>query len=370
MLSSPDTKLIWEVATGYDFFTSIHVLHKPTEFGLRGAWAKGVRSRLPGKFRTFFEETAEFYLAAVEWVNQLPEPKDAATLLNAMQQIPAQERFLTLLRSESFPPLVNQILDQVAAKQAWTEAERDRLIQLSKEEGHPMTPAYTEKMLDSWAKGYEYGELILEALKTYFDVFFAEEEERIRPALERAVAEAQEKAAQLPLDELFVELSEGWRFGERAMRPEFVMIPSFWIAPLVMLNPVSDQRAIFLFGGRPDDASLVPGEVVPDALFRALKALADPTRLRVLRYLEESPLTPTELAKKLRLRAPTVIHHLNNLRLAGLVIITWDQGDKRYAARMTRVDEMYGQLRRYLVQQDESAATGETQDSEQPLRMA
>ena len=68
--------------------------------------------------------------------------------------------------------------------------------------------------------------------------------------------------------------------------------------------------------------SLVPGELVPDALYQPLKALADPTRLRILRYLSDEPLTPAALARRLRLRSPTVIHHLDALRLARLVILT------------------------------------------------
>jgi hypothetical protein len=35
---------------------------------------------------------------------------------------------------------------------------------------------------------------------------------------------------------------------------------------------------LLLFGGRPAETGLVPGELVPDAMLRALKALADPTR--------------------------------------------------------------------------------------------
>ena len=82
---------------------------------------------------------------------------------------------------------------------------------------------------------------------------------------------------------------------------------------------VGAGRGILLFGARPTGASLVPGELVPDALLRSLKALSDPTRLRILHYLTLEPRTPAQLARQLRLRAPTVIHHLKALRLAGLV---------------------------------------------------
>ena len=61
--------------------------------------------------------------------------------------------------------------------------------------------------------------------------------------------------------------------------------------------------------------------------------LADPTRLRILRYLSDEPLAPAQLARRLRLRSPTVIHHLDALRLARLVILTLEPEGKRYAVR-------------------------------------
>ena len=110
---------------------------------------------------------------------------------------------------------------------------------------------------------------------------------------------------------------------------------------------------LLLFGSRPADAALVPGEVVPDAMLRSLKALSDPTRLRILRYLAVEPLTPSQLSTRLRLRAPTMIHHLNNLRLAGLVHLSLDkQGERRYAIRTERVAETFDALKNFLITED------------------
>jgi DNA-binding transcriptional ArsR family regulator len=120
--------------------------------------------------------------------------------------------------------------------------------------------------------------------------------------------------------------------------PELVLAPSYWSTPLVFLGKVNPERSILLFGARPANASLIPGEVVPDALLRVLKAMADPTRLRILRYLVCEQLTPAEISRRLRLRAPTVTHHLSELRLAGLVHITFEEhAERRYTARMEGV---------------------------------
>src|SRR4030042_240567 len=116
-----------------------------------------------------------------------------------------------------------------------------------------------------------------------------------------------------------------------------------------MYDCVMEKLWVVLFGARPAEVALVPGEVVPDAMLRALKALSDPTRLLILRYLSDQPQTPSQLARKLRLRAPTVTHHLSALRLAGLVYVSLDgEGEKRYTVRETAVKDTFEALRRFL----------------------
>lgn len=339
------TNLIWETATGYDLFVSLHVLQNPDEFALRGAWAKGVRARLPADARDFLEQTGAHLLTALPWVYRLEGKKDASNILAALAHIPAEQRFVSLLQSEEVPAEIQGILDRIAARGAWSDEDRKALAAT----GKPISQEDMAILLDLWAGAGEYGQRVLPALEAYYEVFFREEEGRIGPALEESAARGREMAQELPLHELFSELSQGIRFEKNMLTyPEWVMAPTFWITPRILVTKIGPERGAFFYGGRPDDASLVPGEAVPDALFLALKALADPTRLRILHYLEEEPQTPSELARTLRLRAPTVIHHLNSLRLAGLVYVTFGKGDKRYAARTSRVAEVYLQLRRYL----------------------
>src|SRR5690606_8597673 len=121
---------------------------------------------------------------------------------------------------------------------------------------------------------------------------------------------AQELAERLSVGDLLEELSQGVRLDELAAAGELVMVPSYWCTPLIYYGRVSPTRHIALFGARPADAALIPGEIVPEALLRSLKALSDPTRLRILRYLSAEPLAPAHMARRLRLRMPTVLHHL------------------------------------------------------------
>ena len=181
-------------------------------------------------------------------------------------------------------------------------------------------------------------------------VFFEEEEHRIHSALERALAHAQRLAGQLPLVDLLEELSQGLRLSEPIKSSAIVLAPSYWCTPLVFMGETAARQDIWLFGARLPTESLVPGEVVPDTLLRELDALSDPTRLRILQYLSAEPLAPAQLARRLRLRTPTVTHHLQTLRLAGLVHITLGTGKepRTYATRSGAVAALFASLEGFL----------------------
>jgi DNA-binding transcriptional ArsR family regulator len=341
-------RLSWDLGTAYDLFMSLIVLHEPAKYGLRGTWAKGVRARLPAEEREILEQAVHL-VWPFRWVHALPDPKNGAVALRALGQIAPAERLPQLAPSPAKSPEIREILENVAARQVWEEGDRTALQAALKAEKAKARKKDVARLLEWWSRSQEFGERYLGALRTYVEVFFAEEEKRIRPALDAALARAQELAQQLDLTGLVEQLSQGLRLAEFPTAPELVLAPSYWSTPLLIFAPMSVERELILFGARPSDASLVPGEVIPDALMRALKALGDPTRLRILRYLALAPLSPAELARRLRLRAPTVSHHLDTLRMAGLVHLTLEGGDKRcYAARPEAVKATCTALEAFL----------------------
>lgn len=342
-----ESSLSWEFGTAYDFFISLHVLHEPEKFGLRASWAAGVRSRLPAAERKFLEEIYAFFWVPLHWIFTLPQPKDAATVLYMLRQIPPAERLSALTFSKEVPPKVKDFLLSIQERKAWTPADVETLRAIEKEKGEQFTPKVAQAMLDWWAKAEEFGEKYYLALQAYYQVFFNEEEKRILPALQSAYANAQQLSQSLSTRQLINELTQGLEFDEKFYHQDIILGPAYWSTPLAFFVDLPPNRILLLFGARPPDASLVPGEQVPDSLLMALKALADPTRLRIMRYLEQEPQSPAMLARKLRLRAPTVTHHLNELRLAGLVQITLKGEGRQYSPRkdyLTHVCEMFNQF--------------------------
>ena len=343
-------RLAWDIGTAYDLFVSLAVLHAPERFGLRASWAAGVRSRFPPAERKLLEEMHAIIWVPMEWIHSLPEPKDAASAIWALRQIPPRERLPALTLTERLPSGVAEILRGVAAQRAWNESDLEGLRAAFRGHDHSLSAKELTHALDWWSRPEEFGDLVLSVLQSYQEAFFAEEEKRIYPALREGLEYAREQAGRLSLLELVEELSQGVHFDQEDFNvTEVVLAPTYWSTPLVIFTRVSEQQMIMLFGVRPPDASLVPGEQVPDALLQALKAMADPTRLRILRYLAQETLTPSELSRRLRLRAPTVTHHLSALRLAGLVRLTLQTGgEKCYTARLEGIASTFDHLEDFL----------------------
>ncbi len=351
MNSALDQRVEWDIGTAYDFFISLWALHEPKHLGLRGAWAAGVRSRLPGPERDVLQRVTPL-VWPLAWVYTLPAPKDARTALDTLRALHGPERLLALMPNT--PDSIVNLWRGVAERGAWTEAEHKQLAdEMAGGDWKKRSPVTIRKaaedFLDLWIDPVGTADAILSAYEGYYEAFFAEEEARIRPALEAALTNAQAQAQSLERrDELLEELSQGVRVAKDWEDKSLILAPSYWGTPLALMSSFEPNKGLFLFGARPADESLVPGDIVPDALYQALKALADPTRLRILRYLTDEPLTPAELARRLRLRAPTVIHHLDSLRLARLVIVALDTEGKRYAVRPEAINAAFKLLNQFV----------------------
>ena len=338
----------WDWGTAYDFFVSLRVLNEPDKFDLRASWAAGVRSRLSPSDREILEISMDVIHFPMGWIHSLPAPKDAATALRALSGLSPDERLPALGLPHEFPTQGVDLLHSVARKASWDERDRDQLRSLLPTKS-PLKPKSLGRFLDTWARQAEFGEAYLRALHSYQVAFFSEEEGHIQGMLQESLSQAQELAGSKTPMELIEELSQGVRVEYAKDMEHIILVPSYWISPLIVIERLDPGCVMMLFGARPKDISLVPGEAIPDTMLRALKALSDPTRLKILRYLGQQPYTPSQLARLLRLRAPTVIHHLNALRLAGLVHLTLvGEGEKMYQARAEAVDAAFTTLNEFL----------------------
>ncbi len=339
--------LDWKIGAAYDLLISLHVLHLPERFGLRPAWAAGVRNRLLPEERKLLRQAQNLFKVPLLWLHEQPGAANPAALFTALAALPAGERLAALALTPEVPEAVRTVLLEISARRAWEPADLERLDNFAFIAGKPLQAAD----LEHWAHPAEFGERYLAALQSYHAVYFAEEEQRIMPALRRALERAQDLASRVDVLALVETLSRGVHFPGLDALPGLVLVPSYWITPLVFASAARSGSLLFVFGARPDEAGPTPGDPVPAALLAALKALADPTRLGVLRLLCSESLTLSQVAQRLRLRPPTMIHHLNALRLAGLVQVDLQpDGEKRYTVRRPAVKTAFQALEQFLDQ--------------------
>lgn len=76
---------------------------------------------------------------------------------------------------------------------------------------------------------------------------------------------------------------------------------------------------------------MLKSETREDALARLGRALADPTRCRILVALLDGTPYPAQLAEQLGLTRSNVSNHLSCLRGCGLVVATYEGRQVRYA---------------------------------------
>ena len=346
--ATQEIALVWDWGTAYELFVSLSVLHCPEHHGLRPSWAAGIRSRIPPTERKFLEEVMPFLNYPLIWVYHLPGPKDAMNAIWALRQMPAGQRMSALVDVEHWdqPEIRDRVL-KIMEQRSWSNHDLAAVKELYSHKNTEEEMNGIDKYLDWWARPDEFGDAMVAGLQAYYQAFFEEEEKRVGPVLQAGLERAKARAKHLSVPDLVTELSQGLRFDELTVR-ELVMVPAFWTTPLVVMDQLDEKQGIFLFGARPANMAAIPGEQVPDGLVRTLKALADPTRLKIMHYLTQGEVTPTELARRLNLRAPTVTHHLSELRLCGLVNVTFRGQEKLYTSRLEALDETCSNLRDFL----------------------
>jgi len=329
----------WAVGTAYDFFASLFVIHNAESTGLRRAWAAGVRNRVSARHREMLQQIVPMVTVPVEWIGSLGEEPDGQAVLDALQALPDSGVLSALVDSAIVEsPTISRVIEQ----KSFSQTEVDEILtDKSLCALMPCDPEAAATLLLLFADPAGAGALVKKALAEYHEQFFKEEEARIADHLAVALDRAQANAAGRSAVDLVEDLSGGLRLEKTADASALLLIPSFWAGPLVLFEMLPDGTWVILFSARPRDVSLIPGDPVPDALTRSLQAVSDQTRLRILKLLSQSPRTQIEIARELRLRPPTITHHLKILRLANLVRLTESAaGEKRYDVRGSRLREI------------------------------
>jgi ArsR family transcriptional regulator len=166
----------------------------------------------------------------------------------------------------------------------------------------------------------------------------------LRSPLEAAVDGAETLLATQSLDDAARQLFPQWTFHDLAAFKSVVLIPSLAIAPFLSVRLTPHKQALIVYPlqsrpGAADQPSVA--EIVA-----ALKALAHPQRLEILRITGQAPITGHTLARALGLTEATVHHHTTLLRTAGLLTSNRDTNRVYLTAVPGALERLYQQLRR------------------------
>jgi DNA-binding transcriptional ArsR family regulator len=349
--------LEWDLGTAYEMLNSLHTILRPKEHGVPAPWAAGVRKRLSQQsqidLKLFFSQPFGYLgYTPMHLVHSMDKPKDVRRFLDLLESIPSDD-FSHRIHLPIGDDALISIIEKAASGTPVTEVEIEeyrRVVARSSGRSIP-NAADIRRFLSEMSDPVNTKKRYLSLLREYQAVFFAEEEQRVRPVLEKMLADAQKLSKKTTVPDLIERLSNGFTISPDIDLKRLVLVPSIWLHPFVLRFELADSELFVGWGAHPVGYRLVPGEIVPDQALLVLRALSDPTRLRLLRLLSAEPRSPQSLAIELKLSLPTVSHHMRELRVAGLVRIelAGKGRENKYTVRWPSARRAFDQLEEFVL---------------------
>jgi DNA-binding transcriptional ArsR family regulator len=201
----------------------------------------------------------------------------------------------------------------------------------------------------------------------YWQSAFVAEWGRIEPRLRDSVTDSERLLAttgiwsvlgRLPphcranpaLGELQIDLPHEHTVDVSASRP-LVLCPSFFVWPHLRVNCDRPWPTALVYA-TPQQSRDAQPRTPPGELLRALRALADDTRLRVLKLISERPRTTQELAPLVGLSPAGLSKTLARLSDAGLITGRREGYYVVYSLAPERIDSVSAAIREFLDEND------------------
>jgi hypothetical protein len=245
-------RLRWDWGTGYDLFASLFAIYHPAQFGIRPAWAAGVRSRIPNPEREVFAASLPFMGVPVRWILDSEPPKDARAVLARVEALSADRVLPELALNPHTHEESDALLARISKMGTWTEEERARVADCHrKRTDERVDEGLLDQWLSCWTDPSEFGRRFAAGLSAYYENFFREEEGRIAESLAESVERGKTLAQTLAVSDLLEELTQGLDVESFLSCAEVVLIPSYWTTPLILYGEYSSDVMMVVYGARP-----------------------------------------------------------------------------------------------------------------------
>jgi DNA-binding transcriptional ArsR family regulator len=219
---------------------------------------------------------------------------------------------------------------------------------------------HIDEDFESQAFGYisdpvKLKELIVGHLRHMWGKYLREEWQRIQPMLEEAVqAFRQVDYSEMSREDVFEFITarkipeESWEAIINRV-DQITFIPSAHIGPYVGQIEMDNGIGI-IFGARmPEGVRDVASDLSRAEILVRLSALADDTRLQILRAIgEEGEMRSQDIMKALNLSQSATSRHLSQLNATGYLIARRCEGAKCYRLNVDRIEDTLNAVSTYL----------------------
>ncbi|MBA3823228.1 MAG: winged helix-turn-helix transcriptional regulator [Ktedonobacterales bacterium] len=343
----------------YDLLLSLFIVFSNPathDFELDPTWIAKARAACPPEHLAtlafFFgdEDEAQWgaaRLCGLLW--QAPDPMDVSATLDWLAALPVADIYAILLERDG---LGDDWLDTVrgilAMPAGGSKAKIEQHTRAISTFARRFPQGEREAVTHFLTAPEDERRRLITAVRAWYAAVFPADEARVSAVITREAASVAQRQGTLSVEALFSSAVRGIDLDLPAATERLVLAPCLLIMPTVFYFrtgetvtycfPVTDSARVAA-----DSALMQRQEMV-----RLFNALADDTRLRILKHLSERTMYLTELSEHLKLTKATTRHHMVRLRAAGLVTLHQRDHLSYYSLRRETLDEPTRTLLRYL----------------------
>lgn len=187
----------------------------------------------------------------------------------------------------------------------------------------------------------------LKLLSGWNEQYFCRLDPAVLSALREEARQRREEQSSMKTDEFVDQTTNGLAFRAKEGLERLVLIPQYHFQPMNVIYHFG-QVTLCHYSARiylgDDKKSLPPQE------YRMIRALAEQSRLKILRYLSENPRTFTEIVRHLKLSKGITHDHVSKLRIGGFIRAHFEgETVAEYSLRPEMLNELHSKLMEFIL---------------------
>lgn len=273
--------------------------------------------------------------------HDLEPPASAEALIEAVDRLDPVTQRLTLLGYYARRTR-RRVAPEVILAAARGDAPAQRRLVADASDGPECERAFSASLA---ADPNELHALTLQVLRGWRDAIWEAHLAEAWPAIEREADRLRAVAAQMPVDRVVIQATNGAEVLPAPGIDAVEMYPTWVLRPWT-IQWEHDSTLILGVPVAPEHLAADADEP-PDRLVRLARALGDERRLRILRHLTTGDYSLQELSEHFAIPKTTLLHHLVILRSVGIVRVAAG-ANGRYSLRPGMPLELHRLLDGYL----------------------